>query len=373
MITRNIPLQIGLEYSFDTAIDNLVFFDIETTGFAADSTYLYLIGCAYYHMDCFYLVQWFAEDIKEEARLIAAFFEFIKEDTVLVNYNGTGFDLPYLQRKCSQLDLSYSFDDLVSMDLYKKISPYKKIFKIGNLRQKSLETFLNINRKDIFDGGELIQVYQSYLGRKHLENLKKQRVPELIENQPSQAELLLGQLLLHNEDDIKGLLSISPILAYADLFEKPFRILKAQVEGDQFIIHFELSSSLPVSVSFGNHLIHIDAYQTTAVLSVQIYEGEMKYFYDNYKDYYYLPTEDRAIHKTLANYVDKEHREKAKLSNCYVKKQGIFAPQYETIFAPNFKLDYKDKLSFLEIHTDFLLQEDNLEKYVHHILSHAIS
>ena len=372
MITRQFSLKQIPDYPFeqDYDLNKIVFFDIETTGFAADSSYLYLIGCAYYMDSSFHLIQWFSEDIREEAQLITSFFEFLVNYEVLLHFNGTGFDIPYLLRKCNMLKLNYSFDGLTSIDIYKKITPYKKILKLNSLKQKSIETFLNINRKDIFSGGDLIQVYQSYLGKKNYENLRRKRNPEVELPKTTEATMLLHQLLLHNEDDIRGLLCISPVLYYNDLFEKPIQILQAGVDQDILSIHFELTANLPVPISFGKDLIHLTAYEKAATLTIHIYEGELKFFYDNYKDYYYLPEEDKVIHQSLAQFVDKDYRTKAKPSNCYVKKEGIFAPQYELLINPCFKMKYQDKLSFIEIHTDFLLQEENLELYVKHLLSH---
>ena len=45
-------------------------------------------------------------------------------------------------------------------------------------------------------------------------------------------------------------------------------------------------------------------------LLVIIYQGELKHFYPNYREYYYLPHEDRAIHKSVALYVDRNFRTK---------------------------------------------------------------
>lgn len=375
MIIKEYSLQQLPEYPLerDFSLNRIVFFDIETTGFAAEVTYLYLIGCSYYKEDSFHLIQWFSEGINEEAFLLSSFFEFLNNYDVLIHFNGNGFDIPYLQRKVKILELNYSFDHIISIDIYKKIFPYKKIFKLGNFKLKTLETFLNIRREDTFSGGDLIQVYQSYLGRKHYETLWNTRNPEHLLNAPTESDLLLHQLLLHNADDLKGLLFICPLLNYADLFEKPIRILQAGVEEGSFTLRFEISAHLPVPISYGNDLVHLTAYENIATLMIHIYEGELKYFYDNYKDYYYLPAEDYAIHKSVAHFVDKEFRTKAKPSNCYTKKQGIFAPQYEMLISPYFKLKYQDKLSFLEIHTDFLLQEEYLEQYACHILSHLIS
>lgn len=375
MITRRISLELMPEYHFEelSDINKLAFFDIETTGFSADSTYLYLIGCAYYREGSFHLIQWFSENIREEAELITSFFAFLSDYEVLLHYNGSSFDIPYLQRKCSLLGLDYCYDTLKSLDIYKQISPYKKMFRLDNYKQKTIEAFLHINRKDTFSGGDLIMVYQSYLGKRNLESLRHRRNPNDAIPMPSEADELLSQLLQHNEDDLRGLIRISPILSYSDLFEKPIRILQAGIDGNHFSIQFNLSVSLPVRVSFGNDLAHITAFGNHATLTIEVYEGELKHFYDNYRDYYYLPAEDRVIHKSLAHFVEKDYRSKAKPSNCYTRKQGIFAPQYELLFTPCFKLDYQSKLSFLEIHTDFLLQEEMLERYVKHIMNYAIA
>ncbi len=366
MITRQFSINQTPLYPFEQQYDinRIAFFDIETTGFAADTTYLYLIGCAYYQDSSFYLVQWFSEGIKDEPLLLHAFFDFIKTHDILIHYNGNGFDIPYLQRKCEALHLEYSFDNITSIDLYKRILPYKKIFGLKSFKLKSIENFLNISRKDTFDGGDLIQVYSSFLGKRNFENLWRKRNPELSLSVPTESEEMLNQLLLHNEDDIKGLINISTIIYYTDLFEKPIHVYQARVEGDILKIHYEISGTLPVPITFGTDLAHLAANQNKAVLQVRIYEGELKHFYEDYKDYYYLPAEDYAIHKSLATYVDKDYRVKAKPATCYTRKEGIFVPQYEYLITPYFKFKHQDKLSFLEVHTDFLLQEENLELYV---------
>lgn len=375
MIKRQFSINQISEYPFEKEYDlhKILYFDIETTGFSADSTYLYLIGCAYYKDSSFHILQWFSEGIHEEAQLLTAFFEFLKDYEVLIHYNGTGFDLPYLQRKLNLLNLNYSFDQIISFDIYKKLTPYKKLFQLKNFKLKTLEQFLNICRQDTFDGGELIQVYQGYLGKKHYEDLWKRRNPELTLPSPSEAEQFLQLLLLHNSDDIQGLICLSPILSYVDLFEKPFRIQQAYVEDKNLVIHFEISAKLPVAISYTNGLAHLYASNSIATLTISIYEGELKYFYSNYKDYYYLPAEDYAIHKSVASFVDKEYRKKATQATCYTRKQGIFVPQYEPQIMPCFRIKHTDKLSFLEVHTDFLLQEDILERYVAHMMQNLLS
>ena len=64
--------------------------------------------------------------------------------------------------------------------------------------------------------------------------------------------------------------------------------------------------------------------------------------------YYYIPSKDMAMHKTIAKYISSDDRVKAKNSNCYVRTNGIFLP----IFGPLsdsliFKTDYKDANNYI--------------------------
>ena len=44
------------------------------------------------------------------------------------------------------------------------------------------------------------------------------------------------------------------------------------------------------------------------------------------KNYYYLPSEDRAVHKSVGTYVEKDHRCKASPENCYYPMYSVFLP-----------------------------------------------
>ena len=55
------------------------------------------------------------------------------------------------------------------------------------------------------------------------------------------------------------------------------------------------------------------------------------------------------------------------------QKEGLFIPLYHPIISPNFKMEYNDKISFAELNTDFLLNEENLTHYINHIFSHLLS
>ena len=60
-------------------------------------------------------------------------------------------------------------------------------------------------------------------------------------------------------------------------------------------ITLQIPTSLPRLVTASAANCYFRGEGESATLKVPIYEEELKYFYSNYKDYYYLPTEDVAL------------------------------------------------------------------------------
>ena len=185
-------LKLKYDLSKIAPLEDILFLDIETTGFSAASTTLYMIGCAYFRHNQWNIVQWMAEDYSEEADVIDAFFEFAADFDFLIHFNGSNFDIPFLTQKCEALGLPYNFDDMQGIDLYKRISPYKYFLRLPNCKQKTIEQFLGIERTDVFTGGELISIYHDYV-----------KLP---------TDFAEDNLFLHNSDDLRGMLSILPTI-----------------------------------------------------------------------------------------------------------------------------------------------------------------
>jgi len=333
------------------------FLDIETTGFSAKTSSLYLIGCLYYKDDVWNLVQWFAESNDEEKEILVSFKEFTKNFKTVIHFNGNGFDLPYLAHKFTRFKLANPLENLENIDLYKSIRPYKAILKLEDLKQKTIESFLDIRRNDIFSGGDLITLYKEFC------------------TNPS--EMSRKVLLLHNHDDMLGMLALLQVLYYDDLFKGDFSITSIDVSkakdmhGNirlEGIMELELSANIPVPISYGTKSLYLKANGKTAFLKFPCVQKELKFFFDNYKDYYYLPDEDMAIHKSVASYVSRDYRIQAKAATCYTRKSGLFCPQNKTLFFPCFKQKYGDSYTYFELSDDFLHSEENKYKYCRHLL-----
>lgn len=340
-------------------IDKLLFIDIETTGFSAKTSQLYLIGCLYHKNNEWNTVQFFAEEYTDEKELIEEFFSFAADFETLIHFNGNNFDLPYILDKCSQFNLEYNFDTFVGIDIYKRIKPYKNLLKLENCKQKTIEKFLKIDRDDVYSGGELISKYHEYVAGKSEENLEL--------------------LLLHNFDDLQGMLKLLPILTYSDLMNTKIKVTKVSANyftdengasRSELLMVFNIENPIPVPISSLVDGCYFTCNGTQGLIKVPLYKEELKYFYANYHDYYYLPEEDMAIHKSVAEFVDKAHREKAKASNCYTRKEGLFLKEWDLLVTPFFKRDYDSPKMFFELTQELKTDRELFSRYASHVLEH---
>ncbi len=340
-------------------LDKILFIDIETTGFTARSSNLYLIGLVYFNNDTWCTKQFFAESYTDEEEMLREFFDFAASFTHLIHFNGNNFDLPYILSKCKEYNLPYDFEKFNGIDLYKRLSPYKTFLKLENCKQKTVERFMGIEREDKFTGGDLIGIYHSFVKNKD-DDLRK-------------------ILLLHNYDDLQGMLKITPSLAFSDLFSEKIKVTKVSANYytdeagnncQEVLMVFDLPTALPLTVSFLYDKCYFAGGGNQGMVKVPLYEEEMKYFYANYKDYYYLPDEDCALHKSVASFVDKEHREKCKPENCYTRQVSKYLPEWSDLFSPFFKRNYASKEIFFELTDERRTDRELFSEYVSHVLNH---
>ena len=361
--------------------EKALFIDIETTGFSAKTSKLYLIGCAYYEQESWHLAQWFADKKDDEAEILNAFLMFASTYDTLIHFNGNRFDLPYIKAKCEHYGIVNPLDEMVSIDIYKLISPYKAVLGLENCKQNTIEQFLGIARDDLFNGGQLIEIYEKYLDTKN--------------------EEFYGLLTLHNEDDVKGMAELLPILYYYDFFESihntpalhmrtdapqselttalPLRAVKVQAnyytdmdgkEKKEIFMKLSLPYELPAPFKCNLNGIYLQVEDKYALLRIPLFEEELKYFYSNYKDYYYLPDEDQALHKSVASFVERSHRVQAKAETCYTRKPGQYLRQWDLVFTPFFKREYKEHAMYFEL-TDYIkTNRSAMSLYACHVLEY---
>ena len=341
------------------SLEDTLLYDIETTGLNPKSSQLYLLGILLFHKENSELIQYFAESVLDEEEILEQFFQLCKAKKVLISFNGEGFDNRFVESMAKSYGKLPLHLNLKQLDLFKLIRKRKKFYGLESASLKSCERFLGIHREDRCSGGELISVYQEYLQDKDSE--KK------------------NMLLLHNREDIQNLPALFSFLAYENIFQGNVHFQRAELlvrdemkekndnhqkdnslqikdlelgerqnsrTTEKLCLRFSLPSSVPVPLTLTPKNFLLEIKETSLCLTVLLYQGELCYFFKDYKDYEFIPSEDRAVHKSLANMYPKEMREKAKASTAYQKMKTSFLPVFQE-GEKVFKKTYQDKQCFI--------------------------
>lgn len=357
-------------------LKNLCFLDIETTGLTPETASLSVIGLMRYTPDGWQVVQFFADDYQSEDKMLYAFAKAVEDCPMLIHFNGSTFDIPFLTKKAEQYNLPPLFPhEQIMLDLYRVLGACKSILPLPNLKQKTLEQYMGTAREDSLSGKELIGLYSSYLQQKICKGTEDQHILQLI--------------LLHNREDLMNMLQLCNLLVFPLLFASPRQRKKfpdflqnntgiksvdqVMVSSDVFALDFTLNYPCIVNYSYNEGPFSIHLSKEKGNLRCKISHDTLYYFYPDYKNYYYLPAEDTAIYKSVATYVDKAYRKKASPENCYTKRTGRFIPSFSFDSHPVLYKGYKSKPGYVEITKELEEDKDSLKEYVQDICSHIKS
>ena len=343
----------------NVSLEDALLYDIETTGLNPKASQLYLLGILLFHKENSELIQYLAESVLDEEEILEQFFQLCKTKKVLISFNGEGFDNRFVESMAKSYGKLPLHLNLKQLDLFKLIRKRKKFYGLESASLKSCERFLGIYREDRCSGGELISVYREYLQDKGSE--KK------------------NMLLLHNREDIQNLPALFSFLAYENIFQGNVRFKRAELlawdemkeknynhqnenslqikdleleerqnsrTSEKLCLKFSLPSSIPVPLTLTPKNFLLEIKETSLCLTVPLYQGELCYFFKDYKDYEFIPSEDRVVHKSLAAIYPKEMREKAKASTAYQKMKTSFLPIFQEK-EKVFKKTYQDKQCFI--------------------------
>lgn len=339
--------------------EEILFFDIETTGLSHKTSQLYLIGAAFWQDNSFKLCQFLAEEetSEEEISILQAFYKLCLNHTCLIHFNGTTFDLPYLLHKSTKYQIPSPIFSMDSIDLYREFRPISFLLPIPNFKQRTLEPLCGYQRLDAMDGKQLIQVFHSFAA------LSKKEDQQL--------------LLLHNHDDIEGMFSLFSLNILKATINGTFQVLSCntlktptlnQDLRTDILFEFLLPDSLPSSFSFHLESLSLTFSGNLGKLKLPLLSGTLRYFYTNYKDYYYLPLEDEAVHKSIASFVDASCRQKAKACNCYKRVNGFFLRAYGKPGLPLFRTTYESKEFYIQWNSNFADSPKMQQEFLNELL-----
>lgn len=336
-------LELNPKDSYFTSED-VCFFDIETTGLSPKISSLYLIGAAYIKNNTFHLIQWFADDYISEKDILTAFSDFSKDFSTFVHYNGTTFDIPYIEKKCISHKLPSPFAGKESLDIYKKTTFMKPFLPVADMKLTTMERLVNFVRHDSYSGKDCINIYTDFMQKKVFRDETALSCKE--------------KLLFHNTDDLLGTIACSQLLKFANY--QPTTINFSLEKGTLIIqdnsVEFPFDLTVKRNFTGKKTFSETDIYGTISytpngtVLCIPTVCDTLYHFYKDYKNYYYLPEEDMAVHKSVGAYVEASHRQKATAATCYTKKDGVFLPvpkHFEKENLPLFQKTKEDKQYYL--------------------------
>lgn len=334
------------------SVSNALYLDIETTGLSPANSHVTVIGTAFLDGNNAVLRQFVCEKPTDERKILQEFSAYLKGFSCVIHFNGNTFDIPYLKKKYSFYRLDDPFTDIGFYDLYqtgKRIAP---LLGMASMKQKAFEDAFCFNRTDRLCGSECVSAYRQYL--------------------LTGEETYLEKILLHNKEDVFGMLHIEKHLeGFLCLMRGDFEIVDVYREDDAsndesdncpaLFISFALPVSFPQPFFFssvaestkdtlasdqGALPFEISVHEDRGIFRLPGRFRKLKYFFENYSDYYFLPHEGRAIHKSVGRFVEPAYREKATKNTAYEPVAAVFYPQPAPVISPDCKEAPDDKLSW---------------------------
>ncbi len=317
---------------------NVCIVDIETTGLSKYKDSIICIGIIYRHEEDFKLIQWFAHTLSEECNILSEFLSFASNFEKIYTYGGNKFDIPFLTYRLSYHDLNNT--------IYKKLK-FSDISKLGLLSYKNkheLEKCLTYKRKVSLAGKDVVKLYNAY-----------QR-----DNNSNYKDLILA----HNLDEL--MLFLCGFQIYI-LFKKlSSQILDIKTDYSLTRTQYTLVLDNPIICSY-NFIkdpitILLEKDKNECIVSITPSKLCLKKYLHPIKDYFYIPSQNQLIHKSIASFISKDLKEKATKENCFILKEDYFIRAYEKKRNDN-NVWYDENNSRYILYSDFV-KSHNIVDYM---------
>ncbi|HHX79387.1 MAG TPA: ribonuclease H-like domain-containing protein [Acholeplasmataceae bacterium] len=324
---------------------NFLIFDIETTGFSRDHAIIYMIGCIYKKDGSYEYCNIFASDSSKEEDMIRYFFNMLKDFNCLISFNGNNFDIPFLLARAKKHSIKETISLLESIDIYGLLRPFRKCLSFSNLKLDTVQNELGYARKDTATGGDLIHIYHAYAREPYHPYYKL--------------------LLLHNKEDVEGMIPLLPLIDIFILIEAyHFDFLSTDEINKKIVATYALPHKAGVDfvLSHQGCELKFSVNQQTVKFTLPFCHDKKKRFFENFKDYMYIPEKDEVIHKSIANFMPAHQKIKSKKSNCYISYSGVFIPVFtlkgvEQPFKDSFKSKQHYTLLNPHLNANFFKQQ----------------
>lgn len=280
-------------YSTLSFMPSIAWIDIETDGLSHKNK-LVIIGLIFFNKETpnGRLIQLFNDDGESEYMLLKSFMRLLKDyqTEAFISFNGDAFDLPFLNARLTHHHFNTQINKKFNIDLLKIARQNKSSLPIEKLNLKSIESFLDIPRKDTISGKDSIDMYNAYLA--------------------SNAPKLRQMILLHNYDDLVNMIPLLKLLDTLNLSIKDFFKPSIVLANEKWILHDYLISNGHLSVYLSqlyykkdheNRIEHIGSSYTYLLGNIKC-EFLLKSFH---QDLYVIDT-DAVFYKSFNDFSNNE-------------------------------------------------------------------
>lgn len=155
----------GLDKTKARSLEDILVFDLETTGLGRGGIFAFMIGLGYFEQGQYIVEQVFLPDPDAEINSFDRIMELLKTKSLLVTFNGKTFDVPVLEsrllyhqiwlniRQMEHLDLLHIARRLWKNKLPSCALETIEFYILGHIRDKELD----------IEGGDIPQTYFHYL------------------------------------------------------------------------------------------------------------------------------------------------------------------------------------------------------------------
>ncbi len=141
-------------------------FDIETMGFR--SVPIILIGIARIYDNNILIDQYLSRNPKEEPAILTAFVNRLRENDTIITFNGTRFDMPFVEDRLSYHKIKETICNKTHHDAL-PLSRYAWKTKLPNCKLATLEKhILGIEREDDIPSRSVPDFYRTYIRHKNI-------------------------------------------------------------------------------------------------------------------------------------------------------------------------------------------------------------
>ena len=235
------------------------------------------------------LISWISEQESDEYEMLTVLSDALDSIRRIITFNGNAFDLPHLHQKYKAFDLMDPLQGKQYLDLMLRLKPISRFLALPSGKLADFAGFLHLAQPDASDEA-------SFRFHPGAEDKHEASTP----------------------NDALYTLECMSLLHYADFLDQGARIREVTTDEERVIFRLHYPDGFPVGFSVHDSGFHLRFSEDgTVLLSSRICNGSIRYYHTDVKNYWYLPLEGYAIHKSAAQYVDKSRREKAVRENCY--------------------------------------------------------